>query len=155
MKLIHKVCALAVVSACALVPATLFAAELSTKNEPRLVLNAGKKWSTDEAVRRGMDSIREQLGAMRASAGLAPMRDEYYAMLGDSIKREVGEILVASRLEPSAVANLHVVVNQLVVAADTLEGRTGAQRASGLDHADLVLAQCARFFDHPGWQSRA
>ena len=159
MKLSRKLSALAVASAFAFVPAAVLAADAHAhdhaKSEQRLVLNEGKKWSTDEPMRRGMESIREQIASMRESAGLAPMHPEYFAALGDSIKREVGEILVTCQLQPNADRNFHVIVNQLVVAADTLEGKSGADRASGMEHAERVLSQYGRFFDHPGWQGRA
>lgn len=157
MKLTHKLGALAVVSAFAFIPAAVLAAEAGAHagSEQRLVLNDGRKWSTDDTLRRGMESIREQLAAMRESSRLAPMQPEYFAALGDSIKREVGEMVVKCKLEPNADRNFHVIVNQLVVAADTLEGKTQSERANGIDHAERVLSQYARFFDHPGWQGRA
>ncbi|HET9576914.1 MAG TPA: hypothetical protein VFP44_03750 [Usitatibacter sp.] len=157
MNLTLKLGALAVASAFAFVAGPVLAAEDNphAKHEKRVVLNAGQKWKTDAVTRRGMESIREQVNAVRASSRLAPMQPEYYAALGESIKREVGEILVASKLEPSAGQNFHVIVNQLVTAADTLEGKNGADRANGMDHADRVLSQYTRFFDHPGWQDRA
>jgi hypothetical protein len=155
MKTTHKLCALAVAAACAFGPATLIAADShsASKDGQRLVLNAGKKWTTDETLRRGMDGIRAQVAAMRESSRLAPLPREHYAALGASIKREIGDILANCKLDAEADRNFHVVLNQLGVAADTLEGRHSAAAATGLDHAELVLAQYARFFEHPGWSA--
>ena len=153
MNPMQKLCAFTIAAAITLLPTFTRAAEMSAANEPpRLVLNEGRKWTTDAATREGMEAIREQVAAFRKSHDLAPMPPAHYAALGQSIRRELTGILEDSRLDVRASRNFAAIVEQLVIATDTLEGFHGAARANGIGHAEVVLAQYGRFFDHGGFR---
>jgi hypothetical protein len=156
MNTILKLCAIAVASAIAITPTTLVAGEHVSppKGERRLDLNQGQRWATDDSVRRNMESIRDQVRAMQESARHTRIQPEWYAALGASIEREIAEITRNCKLPPDADRNFHVILLQLAIASDTLQGRNSAAPDTGLRHAELVLMQYPRFFDHPGWLAK-
>jgi hypothetical protein len=124
------------------------------KVEQKLELNAGKKWTTDEALRKGMASLRTSVAAAlpAAHAGKATVAD--YEGLGKEMGAQVGYIVENCKLEPKADAQLHLVLEQIVSGIDTVEGK-GAEknRAMGVVHVAQALNTYGKYFDHTGWQS--
>lgn len=117
----------------------------------KLALNQGRKWSTDEPLRQGMNDIRTALTAHHTMAK-ADVTSEHYKALGETVEYQVGKIVENCKLEPAADANLHIIVADLVAAADTLQGKNGEAPRHGTKKAVMALNQYARYFDHPGFQ---
>lgn len=114
-----------------------------------LQLDAGRKWATDEPLRRHMGELRETLATNAAQRH--PSREQYRA-LGESVERSVAGIVRDCKLEPRADENLHVVVAELVQAADQLQGKSGEKPARGAARAARALDMYSAHFDHPGWK---
>jgi hypothetical protein len=121
----------------------------------QLSLDHGRKWATDAPLREGMEQIRAALAQRHAGLKKGTLGDAQYAQLGDAIERNVASIVANCKLAPEADANLHVVVVQLVDAADALKGTSAMGRAEGAQKAMTALNLYGRYFDHPGWKPLA
>ena len=75
-----------------------------------------------------------------------------YAALGAKIEGEVSTIVAECKLEPKADAVLHVIVAELLGAADVLQGKAPGTPAAGAHRAVTALNDYGRYFDHPQWQ---
>lgn len=114
-----------------------------------LQLDAGRKWATDEPLRRHMGELRDTLAKNAAQA--KPTRAQYKA-LGESVERSVAGIVRDCKLEPRADENLHVIVAELVQAADQLKGASSEKPQRGAARAARALEMYAAHFDHPGFK---
>jgi hypothetical protein len=117
----------------------------------RLHLNNGQRWSTDEVLRRNMVEIREALASYRKPIQSRTFMPEDGKALGSTIESRVAAILTDCKLEPQADRNLHLIVAELVQAADTLQGKAGHEPAAGASRALRAVHMYATYFDHPGW----
>lgn len=113
----------------------------------RLSFDHGRKWKTDEPLRAGMAEIRAALGTLQAPTKQGPISDAEYRAVGVAIEKSVGDIVARCKLPPAADANLHVIVADLVAAADTLQGKAATKPAQGLRQARRALLDYERYFD--------
>ena len=119
----------------------------------RLQLDHGKKWKTDEALRRGMASIREAVHAAPATLHKGTAKPEAYAELGNRVEADIGRIVKECKLPPDADAQLHIVVAEAIAGADAMKSaRNGKAGRAGLLKVDGALKSYGRYFDHPGWK---
>lgn len=112
-----------------------------------MTLDHGRRWQTDAPLRTGMAEIRAALVKKRPEAGAAE-----YAALGTTIEKNVGSIVANCKLPPEADRNLHVVVAELLSAADDLRGKFAASPADGFHKAVRAANLYGQYFDHPGWK---
>ena len=111
-------------------------------------LDNGKKWPTDEVLRRGMGKIR-----IAMADALTPIhRNEFsaYETLAGRVQAQGDYIIANCRLPEEADHQLHIVPEQIfdgIVAMKAASGQT--QRVVKIVQAlDLYGAH----FDHAGWQ---
>lgn len=114
----------------------------------RLALDGGRKWATDEPLRRQMSELRDAV----AYAQKRRLPAAEYRGLGDVVEYRVARIVDECRLPPEADANLHVIVGELVGAADALREPDAARSHAAVRRATLALNEYGRHFDHPGWK---
>ena len=113
-----------------------------------LVLNEGRKWATDEPLRKGMENMR----ALAAQAGPAStMDDAHAAALADGLRAQVNYLILNCKLEPRADAVLHVLIGELLGGASELADPP--TRARGVAAIERALQHYPQYFDHPGWTS--
>ena len=140
MKIRHTLIALA--AAFALAGGTnVLAAEphAHAAGEPtRLALDHGKKWSTDEPLRKNMSEIRAALAAKEAGIHRGTLTSDDYKALGLLIETRVSNI-----------------VAELLAGADAMQGKTEAKPAAGAAQAARAANQYGRYFSHPGWKPLA
>lgn len=117
-------------------------------SQSRLTLDDGRKWATDEPLRREMAELRDALTFARKGR----MTDAEYRALGDVVEYRVGRIVEECKLAPAADANLHVLVTELVGAADDLRAPGKAHAHHALRRATIALNEYGQYFDHPGWK---
>jgi len=118
-----------------------------------LKLNNGKKWGTDEALRRGMTAVRLAVHGAPAPLHKGTAKPEAYAAVGNRIEAEVGRIVKECKLPPDADAQLHLVIADVIAGADALKGaKDGKAGRAGLIKVDGALKAYATHFDHPGWK---
>lgn len=154
MKTILIPAALAISLAFAAAPAAL-AAETHNHDghgATQLQLDHGKKWATDAPLRQGMGAIRAAIAQNQHAIHKGQLDAAQYQVLGATIEHHVGRIVADCKLPPEADANLHVIVAELVAAADAMQGRADEKPAKGAERAVNALGQYAKHFDHPGFK---
>ena len=117
-----------------------------------LTLDHGKRWPTDDALRKGMSAIRGDLAANHAAIAKRSLDATQGRALGQKLEAQVGYIVANCKLEPAADAQLHVVVAELVAAADKLQGKAPGTPAAGAAQAVKAVNAYARYFDHKGFK---
>jgi len=119
----------------------------------KLQLNQGKKWATDEPLRKSMVAIREIVRGAPAPMHKGTAKPEAYAEVGNRVEAEVGRIVKECKLPPDADAQLHIVVADLVAGADAMKGaKDGKAGRAGLIKVNGAVTAYASHFDHPGWK---
>jgi hypothetical protein len=114
-----------------------------------LKLDNGKKWATDEPLRRGMVNIREQLEHLHHGKP----DPAAYDRLAKAVNGEVAYIFQNCRLPKQADDVLHVVLADVMQGAAALEGKQkDMSREQGANRIVHALDNYGRYFDHPGWQ---
>ncbi len=113
-------------------------------------LDHGKKWPTDDVLRRGMDDIAL---AMRQS--LAPIHSNVftpaqYEALAARIQARIDDVVANCKLPEQADQQLHLVLEQIIDGAANM--KAGTRRDQGAVKIVRALAQYGRYFDHAGWR---
>jgi hypothetical protein len=121
----------------------------------KLVLDHGKKWATDEPLRKNMSEIRAALAAKQAGIHNGTLATVDYKALGVLIEARVAAIVAECKLEPAADANLHLIVAELLAGADAMQGKTKKTPAAGAVQAVRAANQYGSYFNHPGWKPLA
>lgn len=114
------------------------------------VLDHGKKWPTDDVLRRGMNDIAL---AMRQS--LTPIHGKVftpaqYEALATRIQAQVDDVVGNCKLPEQADQQLHIVLEQIIDGAARM--KSGTSRDEGAMKIVRALAQYGKYFDHAGWQ---
>lgn len=119
----------------------------------KLALDHGKKWATDAPLRKAMGELRAALAAKHGAIHKGTLAPADYKALGTTIEAKVATIVAECKLEPAADANLHIVVAELIAAADALQGKSKTAPAAGAGLAVQAANRYGEFFDHPGWKA--
>ena len=117
-----------------------------------LTLDNGRKWSSDAALRQHMGDIRDMLSRESQAILAGKLTDEQARALGMHIQVKAAAIITDCNLPPAADANLHLIVADLLEAAEILRGKTGMRPQQGTGKAVRATQMYATYFDHPGWQ---
>ena len=127
-----------------------------TAGEPaKLVLDHGRKWPTDEPLRKGMIEIRTALAASHETIAKGTLTPDEYSALGRTVEANVGNIVAQCKLEPAADANLHLIVAELLAGADAMQGKSSTPPAAGAAQVVRALNQYGAYFNHAGWKPLA
>jgi len=119
----------------------------------KLELNQGKKWATDEPLRKGMDEIRNLIAAKEQAIHKGKLAKQDYAALGSKIERQVAYIVANCKLDPKADENLHVVLAEVIAGADAMQGKEKkTSLRAGAGKVTAALNTYGKYFDHPGWK---
>ena len=121
----------------------------------KLALDHGKKWSTDEPLRKNMGEIRAALAAKHQGIHKGTLTPEDYKALGTLVEARVATIVAECKLAPAADANLHLIVAELIAGADAMQGKSKTKPAAGAVQPVRAVNQYGKFFDHPGWKPLA
>lgn len=115
-----------------------------------LQLNAGKKWATDEPLRKSMASIRQSVEASLHQIHENRLAPAGYGKLARKVEGEVGNIVSNCKLEPQADAQLHLIVADLLAGAEQMAGKVNkAKRQDGAVKVIGALEKYATYFDDP------
>lgn len=118
----------------------------------KLSLDHGKKWATDQPLREGMTAIRTALAEKHGGIHRGTLTSREYQALGATIEARVATIIAQCKLEPAADANLHVIVAELLAAADAMQGKSPTPPAAGALQAVQAANRYGKYFEHPGWK---
>jgi hypothetical protein len=120
----------------------------------KLELNAGQKWETDAALRKGMTAIRAAVTGVLSAAHGGKATTSTYESAAKKANAQLAYIVTNCKLAPKADAQLHVVLNDIMSGVETLEGKTpGQQREAGLVATAQALNTYGDHFAHPGWKA--
>jgi len=115
-----------------------------------MALNHGQRWETDEPLRLGMQRIRDAVALPLnegATSKLSPVRAKAVA---HTVQETVTYLMKNCQLAPEADANLHVIINDLLIGASLLG--TDDQSDEGLARLHHTLGEYPRYFNHPNWK---
>jgi hypothetical protein len=115
-------------------------------------LDHGKKWATDEPLRKNMNDIRTALVAKQEGIHKGTLKPEDYKVLGRLVEARVASIVAECKLSPAADANLHLIVAELIGGADAMQGKSKATPAAGATQVVRAVNDYGRYFNHPGWK---
>lgn len=115
-----------------------------------LQLNAGKKWATDEPLRKSMESIRQSVEASLHQIHENRLAPAGYGALARKVEGEVGNIVSNCKLEPKADAQLHLIVADLLAGSEQMAGKVKKiKRQDGAVKVIGALEKYATYFDDP------
>ena len=119
-----------------------------------LELNQGKKWQTDEPLRKGMTNMRAALAADLKTIHANKATPQQYEALAAKLNGEVAYVVQNCKLEPKADAELHKVIAEVLGGAEAMEGKDPhADRRAGAVRVAKALNTYGKYFAHPGWRN--
>jgi len=118
-----------------------------------LSLDAGKKWATDQPLRKAMTNTRNALDAALHDIHENKFSAARYGALAKKISGEVNYMVSNCKLAPTADAQLHLIIADMLEGVEAMERH--AKQARRVDGAVKVLGALENYgsyFDHPGWK---
>jgi len=116
-----------------------------------LALDHGRRWATDEPLRRHMGDLHGLLATKIESIHADRLPPADYQALGAAVEQKVAAIVAECKLPPEADAMLHLIVADLVAGADIMQGKTSGKPADGAHKVVEAANAYGRYFAHPGW----
>lgn len=114
-----------------------------------LALDHGRKWATDAPLRKAMTGIHEAFHEAHVAQRKKAYTPAAARATAKTVKEQIGFMVANCKLSPKADANLHVLVNDMLGAAEALEKAPGSKQ--GLPRLQSALERYPRYFDHPGF----
>lgn len=113
-------------------------------------LDHGKKWPTDEALRRGMGDIRTAMADALPPIHRNKFSSEDFGKLAARVQGQIDYVTANCKLPEAADQQLHVVLEQI------LDGIAVMKANKGRDQGAVKIVQAldlyGTHFDHAGWQ---
>lgn len=133
--------------------ATLVYADEHTAKPSEPSLNHGKKWETTEAMRQGMDNIRQVMSASQEDIEKERLSTQDYQQLAEAVNKNVADILKNGNLAKTTSKAFHVVILADLTQSTELmrtspKVQTQRVAAMGVLHS---LRNYGEYFQHPGW----
>ncbi len=116
----------------------------------QLQLDHGKKWSTDDVLRRGMSEIRVAMMQSLTSIHNNVLTPAQYEAMAARIQTQIDYVVGNCKLPEQADQQLHHILEQIINGAADM--KTGADRKQGAMRIVQALARYGEYFDHAGWQ---
>jgi hypothetical protein len=138
-----------IASGLALAPTGVVAAEPHAATV-EIKLDNGKRWPTDEALRRGMGEIRTAM-----SDALAPIHAKKFSRgafdrLAGRVQGQIDYVTANCKLPEEADHQLHVVLEQILDGIAVMKADKG--RADGAVKIVQALELYGSHFNHAGWK---
>jgi len=114
-----------------------------------LTLDDGKRWETDEPLRRGMTEIRVASDMLSAAYAARQLSAAQSQQLGEAVRGSVATMIAQCQLVPAADAVLHVILGDILTAVSALEADPLSAR--GIPGITAALDEYGHYFEHPGW----
>lgn len=116
----------------------------------KLRLNHGKKWQTDEALRRGMSEIRAAMAEALTPIHESVFTPAQYDALAARTQGQIDYVVGNCKLPDAADQQLHIVLEQIIDGVAEMKGAT--RRDQGAAKIVRALSQYGDYFNHAGWQ---
>lgn len=134
--------------------ATSAAAHDHGGHKVKLALDNGKKWATDEPLRKGMAAIRGNLEGALHAIHEGKLDVAGYNALADKLGGQLGGMVAECKLEPKADVQLHIVIAQMMDGVDAMQGKQKkVKRQTGAVKVLTALEQYGNYFDDPNWKA--
>lgn len=118
-----------------------------------LSLDAGRKWATDEPLRKAMSNLRGAMADSLHAIHGGKLSAAGYAALATRVNDEVGYMVSHCKLEPKADAQLHLIVAEMLGGAEAMAGKTKKTgRQGGAIKVLGALEHYGAYFDDPDWK---
>ena len=130
------------------------AAEPHAHGDPAVVqlrLDNGKKWQTDDVLRRGMSEIRAAIAESSTAIHASTFTPAQYQALATRIQAQIDDVVGNCKLPEEADAQLHLVLEQIIDGVAEMKTSTDSRQGAG--KIVQALAQYGEYFDHAGWRS--
>lgn len=119
----------------------------------QLALNNGKKWATDDNLRKGMTGIRVALAADLPAIHDGKETAEQYRGLAKKVDEQIEFMVRSCKLDSKTDEMLHVVLNRIITGSHAMaKQKSDKGRRQGAEKIAHALEDYATYFDHPGWQ---
>ncbi len=100
-----------------------------------------------------MQELRAAFAADQKAIHAKRLTDAQYDALAAKVNDRVAYIVANCKLDKDADAQLHVVIGEMLAAAEAMQGKTrGEARREGAERLAKALNAYGRYFDHPGWK---
>lgn len=124
--------------------------EHNGQHPQQLELNAGKKWQTDIALRKGMAAIHLQLADAMPAIHQGKFSPIELQKLASGIEVQVAGIVSNCKLDAKADAQLHLVITQILEGSKQLVGKQPTTSPyQGVMTVLSALDSYLRYFDDP------
>lgn len=117
----------------------------------QLRLDNGKKWQTDDVLRRGMSEIRAAIAESSTAIHANTFTPAQYEALATRIQAQIDDVVGNCKLPEEADAQLHLVLEQIIDGVAEMKTPTDSRHGAG--KIVQALAQYGEHFDHDGWRS--
>jgi hypothetical protein len=116
----------------------------------KLQLNHGKKWQTDEPLRRGMNDIRAAMAEALTPINENMFTPAQYDALAARTQAQIDYVVGNCKLPEEADHQLHIVLEQIIDGVAEMKAATG--RDQGAAKIVRALSQYGDYFNHAGWR---
>jgi hypothetical protein len=116
----------------------------------KISLDHGKKWPTDEALRRGMGEIRNAMADALPAIHRDKLSGAEFEKLAGRVQGHVDYVTANCKLPEAADHQLHLVLEQI------LDGIAAMKADKGRDQGAVKIVQAldlyGAHFNHAGWK---
>ncbi|MEE9326140.1 MAG: hypothetical protein V3U71_02515 [Cocleimonas sp.] len=124
--------------------------EHSEQTNMGMVLNEGKKWQTDDPLRKGMQSIHDAVENSEKAFASKTLTQKEGEVLASHINKQLMYMVENCELQPKADASLHVIIGEMMQGVGELSKVPDSQ--GGFPRIHKALKQYPKFFDHPNFE---
>lgn len=116
-------------------------------------LDAGKRWASDEPLRKSMTNIRNAMDESLHAFHEGKLSAAKYNALAAKVNGEVGYMVSNCKLEPKADAQLHLIIAEILEGVEAMEGKVKkVKRQDGAVKVMGALESYGSYFDDPSWK---
>lgn len=116
-----------------------------------LNLDHGEKWKTDAPLRQGMENINAAVMDAVPAYHQETLTKADSEKLATEISTQVNYLIENCELEPGADATLHVLIGELLTAANKVSVNPMSEQ--GMPGLVKAMQQYQDYFEHPGLKS--
>lgn len=108
----------------------------------------GGNWDTDAPLRQGMERIHAVMADALPAFEKGELGSEAASSLAAEVRAQVQFLIANCKLEPAADAQLHILIGQMLAAADALSKEPMSEQ--GMPRLHEAVQRYGDHFEHPG-----
>ncbi len=120
--------------------------------EAKLELNDGKKWETDESLRKGMTEVKRivTVNLQKVREGRTSAKE--YSDIANQVNDQIQFLIKNCKLPADADAQLHTLIAQMIGAAHKMKGPSSiSEKQKGFFEVVNAVNEYGDYFHHPQW----